>query len=502
MSDPRPVLVAGATGYVANRLIPALLERGVRVRAMARSVEALRRRRWSGHPGLEMAPGDLLDPPSVHRAAAGCGSAFYLVHAMVAQKEKFVEADRAAARHMAAAAEAAGLERIIYLGGLAEAGGGALSRHLASRIEVARILQAGRVPTTDLRAPMILGSGSASFEIMRYLVEHLPVMTTPRWVRSRNQPIAIRDVVAYLVGCLERPETAGQTYDIGGPDVLTYQDLLEIYAEEAGLGRRVIIPVPVLTPTLSAYWIGLVSPVPAAIAMPLTEGLTSDAVCGENRIRALIPRRLLGCREAIRIALARTAQALAEFDGGGDEACRPPEWPREGDAAYAGGTRFARGFTLEVRGEPEALWRALSGIGGAGGYFSADRLWRLRGLVDRIAGGRGLGRRPTGRGALEPGQALDFWRVARVEPPRRLLLISEMKAPGEALLEFAVAGGEADRARLSILSRFFPRGLAGLVYWHALRPFHDRVFRGMLTAIARAAGTAPLRFHSPPRRPS
>jgi uncharacterized protein YbjT (DUF2867 family) len=501
MSDRRPVLVAGATGYVANRLVPALLERGLRVRALARSVEALRRRRWSGHPRLEIARGDLLDPPSLHRAAEGCGSVFYLVHTMIAQKEKFVEADRTAARHMAAAAEAAGIARIIYLGGLAgQAGGRALSRHLASRIEVARILQSGRVPATDLRAPMILGSGSASFEIMRYLVEHLPVMTTPRWVRSKNQPIAIRDVIAYLVGCLERPETAGETYDIGGPEVLTYQDLLAIYAEEAGLRRRVIIPVPVLTPTLSALWIDLVSPVPAAIAMPLTEGLTSDAVCGENRIRALIPRRLLGCREAIRIALERTAQALAEFDGGGDEASRPPEWPREGDAAYAGGTRFERGFELEVRGEPEALWRALFRIGGADGAFHLERLDRLRGLIDRAAGGCGRGRRSGAGAGLPAGRMLDCWRVARVEPPRRLLLVSAAKAPGEALLEFAVAGGEAGRARIAIRSRFFPRGLSGLLYWHALRPVHDRLFRGMLSAIARSAGAAPLGLPAPRRR--
>lgn len=498
MSDRRPVLVAGATGYVANRLIPTLLGRGYRVRALARSPAALARRLWSGHPALEIVRGDLLDPPSVYRAAAGCGAVFYLVHAMIAQREKFAEADRAAARHMAAAAEAAGIERIIYLGGLAEAAGGGLSRHLASRIEVGRILHAGRVPTTDLRAPMILGAGSASFEIMRYLVEHLPVMTTPRWVRSRNQPIAIRDVIGYLVGCLERPETAGQSYDIGGPDVLTYQDLLQIYAEEAGLPRRVIIPVPVLTPRLSALWIHLVSPVPAAIARPLTEGLTSDAVCRDQRLRAIIPLRLLGCREAIRVALDRTAQALADFDGLGDEGARPPEWPREGDAAYAGGTRLARGWALEVEGAPEALWRVLSRIGGRGGYFHADRLWRLRGIVDRLAGGRGLAGRSSRPAELTPGQALDFWRVARVDPPRRLLLISEMKAPGAAQLEFSIAeGSAAGRAVLALDSRFFPRGLAGLLYGYGLRPLHDRLFIGMLAAIARRAGCTPA---GPPRR--
>ena len=220
-----------------------------------------------------------LDLESLTKAAAGCEAAYYLVHSMIAQKDRFAEADRSAARNMAAAAEAAGIKRIIYLGGLAEAKHGTLSKHLSSRIEVARILQAGRVPTTDLRTPMILGSGSASFEILRYLVERLPAMTTPRWVRSQNQPIAISNVIGYLVGCLEHPETTGETYDIGGPDIMTYQQLLEIYAEEAGLRKRVIIPVPVLTPTLSALWINLISPVPKSIALPLTEGLTSDAVC-------------------------------------------------------------------------------------------------------------------------------------------------------------------------------------------------------------------------------
>ena len=268
-----PILVTGATGYVGGRLIPALLEAGYPVRAMARNLNKMGCRPWAGDPRVTLVQGDVLDPVSLKQAVSGCRAAYYLVHSMIAQKDKFAEADRRAAKNMVAAASAAGLERIIYLGGLAESKTGNLSKHLRSRIEVAEILQAGPVPTTDLRTPMILGSGSASFEILRYLVERLPVMTTPRWVNSLNQPIAIRNVITYLVGCLDHAETIGQTYDIGGPDILTYRNLLEMYAEEARLPKRLIIPVPVLTPTLSALWIHLISPVPKSIALPLTEGL-------------------------------------------------------------------------------------------------------------------------------------------------------------------------------------------------------------------------------------
>ncbi|MFO7708889.1 MAG: DUF2867 domain-containing protein [Desulfobacterales bacterium] len=482
------ILVAGATGYVANRLIPALLEKGCRVRAMARSVEKLAERPWWGHALLEPAAGDVLDIESLQAACGGCEVVYYLVHSMIAQKGKFVEADRAAARNMVKAAAAAGVKRIIYLGGLAEARHGKLSKHLSSRIEVAEILQSGPVPATDLRAPMILGSGSASFEILRYLVEHLPAMTTPRWVRSLNQPIAIRNVVAYLVGCLDHPETTGQTYDIGGPDILTYEQLLQIYAKEAGLRKRVIIPVPVLTPTLSALWINLISPVPTAIALPLTGGLTSDAVCRDSRIRDIIPQDLLTCREAIRIALQRLRQQLRGQAPPLAASPMPPEWPHPGDADYAGGTTFHYACGLTVAAAPEEVWRPVSRIGGKGGYYSCDALWRLRGVVDRLAGGRGLGpRRALGELPAEGGQ-FDFWRVLEIEPPRRLLLLSEMKAPGDALLELEITPAGDTSSEIRLRSTFIPRGLAGLAYWHAFYPAHVHVFRRLLTGLARAAG--------------
>lgn len=483
------ILVTGATGYVGGRLIPALLQAGWRVRAMGRSVERLSCRPWAHHPAVELIQGDVLDLSSLKAAAAGCEVVYYLVHSMIAQKGRFVEADRTAARNMVAAAEAQGVQCIIYLGGLAEAKHGRLSQHLASRIEVAAILKSGRVPTTDLRAPMILGSGSASFEILRYLVERLPAMTTPRWVRSLNQPIAISNVIGYLIGCLEHPQTAGQTYDIGGPDVMTYQQLLDIYAEEAGLRKRVIIPVPVLTPTLSAYWIRFISPVPTAIALPLTEGLTSDAVCRDNRIRAIIPQRLIGCREAIRTALQRVKQERLETCWSEDGRLLPFEWPYCGDADYAGGTRFVAAYRVVADSAAEHIWRRVSRIGGKNGYFFADALWRLRGLIDRICGGRGIGAVRILTHELKAGDSFDFWRVSKVDPPRHLQLLSEMKAPGDALLDFTIIPLENARCELQLISRFLPRGLAGIIYWYAFFAFHHMIFRGMLAGILKAAGS-------------
>ncbi|MGE5257325.1 MAG: SDR family oxidoreductase [Hyphomicrobiales bacterium] len=489
----RLILVTGATGYVAGRLIPALLEKGYAVRAMGRSLEKLACRPWARQPGLELVRGDVLDAASVEKACSGCDAAYYLVHSMIAQKGRFAEADRAAARNMVAASEATGLKRIIYLGGLAEATHGNLSEHLASRIEVARILQSGRVPTTDLRAAMILGSGSASFEIMRYLVERLPVMTTPRWVRSLCQPIAISNVIGYLLGCLEQPSTSGETYDIGGPDILTYRRLFDIYTEETGLRKRVIIPVPVLTPTLSAYWIRFISPVPTAIALPLTEGLTSNAVCRDDRIRKVIPQELLTCREAIRRALERVKQEQIEACWSADGKLLPFEWPLCGDAGYAGGTRFVCAYRAEAAGSAEDLWQPLSRMGGKYGYYYANTLWRLRGWIDRCFGGRGLDAARRSRSGFKPGDSFDFWRVLQADPPRRLRFWSEMKVPGDALLDFSLVPLGQNRSEIQLAASFLPRGLAGILYWYAFLPFHRILFRGMLSAIARSAGRSILR---------
>ena len=492
-----PILVVGATGYVGGRLVPKLLNAGYRVRAMGRSLEKLAGRSWAGHPAVELVAGDVMDLGALTRAAEGCRVAYYLVHSMLSGKDQFAEVDRQAARNMAAAAATANLEHIIYLGGLAESQEPA-SKHLRSRLEVGNILQSGPVPTTHLRTPVILGSGSASFEILRYLVDRLPVMITPRWLRSRNQPIAIQNVLGYLVGCLEKPEIVGKTFDIGGPEIMTYQDLLKLYAREAGLRRRLIIPVPVLTPKLSAYWIHFVTPVPAAIAMPLAEGLTSEAVCTENRIQDLIPQKLLTCAEAIRLALDRLAQDQVDtcWMDAGDMAAL--EWARCSDAEWAGGTIMQCGYRVELETAAEQVWQPIQRIGGRTGYYHANFLWRLRGVLDRLAGGVGLRRGRRHPENLSAGDALDFWRALEIIPNQRLTLLAEMKTPGEALLDIQVTQTGAGRSELRLLSRFLPRGLFGILYWYVLFPFHEWVFYGMLKAIAGRIGRpiteGPVRF--------
>ena len=498
----KPVLVTGATGYVGGRLIPLMLESGYRVRALARSLAKLRSRPWSGHPHVEMVQGDVLDLDSLKNAASGCRVAYYLVHSMVAQKRHFAEADRSnelqAALNMAAAATEAGLERIIYLSGIGDSHSAALSKHLQSRHEVGKILQSGMVPCTILHAAMILGSGSASFEILRYLVERLPVMITPGWVFTPCQPIAIRNVLNYLVGCLEHPETSGQVYDIGGPEVLNFRQIIDIYAEAAGLARRWVIPVPFFTPILSAYWIQLVTPVPSSIAVPLAQGLSTPGICSENRIRSIVPQELLSCRESIRLALERLTQDRMDtcwMDAG---LLLPPEWAYCGDAEYAGGTVMQCGFRVVLKASIEQVWTPISRIGGKNGWYYASFLWQVRGLMDRLSGGVGLRRGRRSASRLYTGDALDFWRVLEVDAPHRLTLLAEMKTPGDAILEIQLAPQPDGLTQLQLLSRFMPRGLVGILYWYLLVPFHEMIFSGMLRAIARTVGqpivSGPERF--------
>jgi uncharacterized protein YbjT (DUF2867 family) len=496
MSDTsKPILVTGGTGYVGGRLIPRLLAGGHRIRAMARSPERLRCRPWGRHANLEVVAGDALDREAFSQAAQGCGVAFYLIHSMTAHKDRFADADRRAAGNMAAAAQANRLSRIIYLGGLGEPEHHALSHHLKSRHEVEAILQAGPVPVTNLRAAMILGSGSASFEMLRYLVDRLPVMITPRWVQTPCQPIAIGNVLDYLEGCLAAPATVGQTFDIGGPDVLSYRDLIDIYAREAGLRRRVILPVPVLTPWLSAKWVHLVTPVPAAIAQPLAEGLSVPVVCRDFRIRDLVPVTLMDSRQTIARAMERIRQEQVDtcwFDGGGS---LPPEWVTCGDAEYSGGTILYSAHQIVLKGSAEKVWQTVQTIGGRNGWFFADGLWWLRGLMDRLVGGPGLRRGRRDPKDLRVGDGLDFWRVIALEKPRRLLLLAEMKAPGDALLEIVIDQQGRALVELKLIARFLPRGLAGILYWYSLVPTHRWLFEGMLRTIARKTGMA---VHSGP----
>lgn len=477
--------VLGATGYVGSRLIPRLLDKGYRVRAVARNAQKLRSRAWSAHPLAELVEADVFDLPSLTEAVRGCRAVYYLVHSMNPGTHDFADADRQAAENMVAAATAGGAGRIIYLGGLGEEGAG-LSHHLASRAEVASILRAGHVPVTVLRAAMIIGSGSASFEILRYLVERLPVMITPRWIDTPCQPIAVRNVLGYLLGCLECPQTVGEVFDIGQEDIVSYRRLMEIYAEEAGLRRRWIIPVPVLTPRLSSYWIHLVTPVPAALARPLAEGLRNPVVCRDMRIRQLVPQTLLDSRQAIRLALERLRQQAVESSWIDAGRIPPAEWSVPGDPRWAGGTVLEDSRRIVMATSLEDVWSVVRRVGGSTGWYYGDWLWRARGVLDRLVGGVGLNRGRRHATELQVGDALDFWRVASVEPPRRLLLAAEMKLPGQAVLEFKLQQNTAGQAELRQTARFLPRGLWGLLYWYAVTPFHGLVFNGMLRGIAEA----------------
>jgi uncharacterized protein YbjT (DUF2867 family) len=492
-----PVLVTGATGYVAGRLIPLLLASGYRVRAMGRSIEKMADRYWGQDPNVELVKGDILDVNSLRKAVNGCGTIYYLVHSMISQKGKYRHADRIGAKNMVQAAADEHAHHLIYLGGLGDIHHKNISKHLISRNEVGQIFLSGSVPATVLRAAMILGSGSASFEILRYLAERLPVMVTPKWVSMPTQPISITNILGYLKGCMEHPETRGKTFDIGGPDVVAYRDLFRIFAKEAGLPSPFMIPVPVLTPRLSSLWIHLVTPVPAAIAQPLTEGLSLPTTCTENSITQIIPQKLISCQEAIARALDRINQEQVDTCWTDAGEITYPEWAYWGDSSYSGGTIFKCGYRATVKGTAHALWTSVVKMGGETGYYGADFLWKIRGVIDVFTGGVGLSRGRRSKERLQVGDALDFWRVLNLEEPSKLLLLAEMKTPGEALLGININDLGNAQCEIVLLSRFLPKGLMGIIYWYVLYPFHQYVFTRMLKGMVKASG---LKFVTRPER--
>ena len=479
MAEDRVIAIAGSTGYIGGRLAPKLLDMGFSVRCLVRSPGKIEGRHWADNPHLTVQQTDLDNLTRLTNDLKGCEAAFYLVHSMTAAKSGYAERDHHLAAQFSAAAHAAGVQRIIYLGGLGETGPD-LSEHLASRREVEEALSSSGIPVTVLRAAMIIGAGSASFEILRYLVERLPVMITPKWVSTPCQPIGVRNVVEYLAGCLNSPETIGGIFDIGGPEVLCYRDIMSVMAEELGLRRRWVIPVPVLTPRLSSYWIHLVTPLSHDIAKPLAEGLKNPVVCRENRIKKLIPQELLTVRQAIHAAIRKLTHHEVETN-----------WsmagPIPGDPDWAGGKMFQDARRITIAAPPWAAFAAICRVGGGHGWYAADWLWRIRGWMDLMVGGPGLRRGRRDPEKVGFGEALDFWRVVGLVRDERLTLRAEMKLPGQAQLEFRIHPEPGGTCDLEQVAKFQPRGLAGLLYWYAVVPFHFFVFKGMLRGIQREA---------------
>ncbi len=463
------VLVTGATGYVGGRLIPRLLEAGYRVRALARDPDRLQGRPWTDR--IEIVEGDVLKPETLSAAMQDMDAAYYLIHSL-GSSEDFQERDVRAARNFGNAAAEMGVKRILYLGGLGDPEAD-LSEHLRSRQQTGEVLRESGVPVTEFRAAIVVGSGSASFEMIRYLTERVPVMICPRWVYTKVQPIAIRNVLAYLITALETPESIGEIIEIGGDVVLTYGEMMKVYAEERGL-RRFLVPVPVLTPRLSSYWVHWVTPIPAKIAGPLIDGLRNEVVVRDDKAQRIFPSiRPMTYREAVQRALQKlevqeveTAWTDALLSSQGD---RSPVVLTERE-----------GMILERRqrhidAPAGTVFRTFSRLGGEEGWLAFNWAWWLRGVMDRMVGGVGFRRGRRDPEVLRVGDALDFWRIERVVPDHLVTLRAEMKVPGRAWLQFEVVP-EGEGCSFSQTAFFAPKGLFGLLYWYVLYPLHGPIF--------------------------
>ena len=479
---PELVLLTGATGYVGGRLALALERRGVRLRCMARRPEWLQSRLSIG---TEVVRGDVLDAASLDAALVGAGTAYYLVHSM-ASGGAFEAEDRAAAAAFGAAARRAGVRRIVYLGGLGH--GADLSPHLASRQEVGRILRESGVPTLEFRASIVIGSGSASFEMVRNLVEKLPVMTTPRWVQTPTQPIAIEDLIAYLIEALDITADSSQIFEIGGRDVVTYAELMREYARQKAL-RRCIVPVPVLTPWLSSLWLGLITPLYARVGRALIDGVRNPTVVRDGRALRAFAVRPRGVHDAITRALGNEDREFAatRWSDALSSVARSTSY---GGTQY--GSRLVDSRRLAVAAPPAAVFAVVRRIGGDRGWYHGNVLWRLRGFLDLLVGGAGMRRGRRDPEHLRLGDTVDWWRVEAIEEGRLLRLAAEMRLPGRAWLQFEVDSDGASGSTLRQTALFDPKGVGGRLYWYALWPVHQYVFAGMLRAMARAAQAEPV----------
>jgi uncharacterized protein YbjT (DUF2867 family) len=481
MHPGKKVLVTGATGYIGGRLVPALLSAGYQVRVMARDPLRLQGRPWLDQ--VEVVAGDALQADSLAPAMQDIDSAYYLIHSM-SHAANFHERDVAAAQNFAQAAAQENVRQILYLGGLGDPQSD-LSEHLRSRQDTGQALRSAGVPVTEFRAAVIVGSGSLSFEMIRYLTERVPIMVCPRWVFTRVQPIGIDDVLSYLVQALSNPRSSGQTIEIGGDDILTYGDMMLGYARARGL-KRALLPVPVLTPRLSSYWVHWVTPVPAAIARPLIEGLRNEVIVRSDLAHQLFPEiEPVDYQTAVQRALAKqeageveTVWSDAQSSSLGD--IQPVYLAQE------------QGLIIErrehlVENDPAAVYHTFTGLGGKRGWLSLNTAWKLRGAMDRLVGGVGMRRGRRHPDEVRVGDAIDFWRVEAVEPDRMLRLRAEMKVPGKAWLQFEALPLPAKQTRLVQTAFFDPKGLSGLLYWYLLYPIHGYIFGGMVKKIAEQA---------------
>jgi len=472
----RPLaLVFGASGYVGGWLVPRLCQEPLRLRAAARRLDVLEAQHWEG---VDCVAADALDPASLAPALEGVDTAYYLVHSMGAGKD-FGRLDIEAAGHFAAAAGAAGIRRIVYLDGLVPEG--ADSEHIVSRAATGNRLREGPVSVTEIRAGIIIGPGSAAFEVMRDLVLHLPVMTTPRWVRAKSPPIALDNLLDYLVRVADFDETAGKILDAAGPEILTYEQMMRQLAEAAGKRPPVIVPIPFLSPKLSSYWLGLVTAVPTNVARALIGGLRHDFHADDAEIRRLVPQRLLTAREAIDAAFAAEREHRVAA-----------RW-REGDFLMRDFRHDVAWYAKRAGGEadsaaaPPAVWAQVAAIGGRNRYYFANWLWSIRELLDWCVGGPGRSRGRRDPETLRLGDAVDSWTAVFVDPPRRLTLKFGMKAPGAGALEFDIRPRQDGGSRVRVTAYWHPRGFWGLAYWYVLVPAHLFLFRGWTRAIARRA---------------
>jgi uncharacterized protein YbjT (DUF2867 family) len=464
------ILVTGATGYIGGRLVGTLIFFGHQVRVLVREPRKLARRNW---PGVEIFKGDVTKPETLLEALKGVDVAYYLVHSMGAPRGDFAKKDREGAENFAEAANSAGVKRIIYLGGLGSGEG--LSEHLKSRHDTGTALRSAGVPVTELRAAIIVGSGSASFAIIHDLVKKLPFMICPRWVNSKCEPIAVRQVIAYLIGVLDEPRSVGETLDIGGGEILTYKEMMEQCAEV--MGRKLyVLTVPVLTPRLSSYWLNLVTQVPIGLARPLVEGLRNDVVTHDHRIREWIRVPEISYRQAVRLALEKMKRNEIESS-----------WT-DANTSRSSFIGEPRGNYFEDRREafcnasPERVFQAIERIGGAHGWYHADWLWNLRAGMDWLIGGIGMRRGRPDPDKLEVGDPVDFWRVEDKEQDRSLVLRAEMKLPGTARLIFNLMPHDGGTL-LEMKAHFWPSKFFGKLYWYSVMPLHNYVFEGMIKGI-------------------